>query len=57
MTVFGLQAGSALPTKAAKACGWQSKTGSLFGYPKYKVPYYDRDPKRDHKFDNHPMLV
>ena len=26
----------------------------FFGYPKYEVPYYDRDPKRDHNFDNHP---
>ena len=25
---------------------------SIFGYPKYSVPYYDRDPKRDHNFDN-----
>ena len=25
-----------------------------FGYPKYLVPYYNRDPKRDHDFDNHP---
>ena len=25
----------------------------LFGYPKYEVPYYTRDPKRDHHFDNH----
>ena len=28
---------------------------SLFGYPKYLVPYYNRDPKRDHNFDNPPM--
>ena len=28
--------------------------GSFFGYPKYEVPYYDRDPKRDHNFENHP---
>ena len=26
---------------------------SLFGYPKYSGPYYNRDPKRDHNFDNH----
>ena len=25
-----------------------------FGYPKYLGPYYNRDPKRDHDFDNHP---
>ena len=28
--------------------------GPFFGYPKYLVPYYNRDPKRDHHFDNHP---
>ena len=25
-----------------------------FGNPKYSVPYYNRDPKRDHNLDNHP---
>ena len=35
--------------------GWLSKLCSLFGYPKYEVPYdINRDPKRCHKFDNHP---
>ena len=34
--------------------GWLSKLGPLLGYPKYWVPYYNRDPKRDHNFDNHP---
>ena len=34
--------------------GWLSKLWSLFGYPKYWVPYYNKDPKRDHNFDNHP---
>ena len=35
-------------------CGCQHY-GSFFGYPKYEVPYYyNRDPKRDHNFDNHP---
>ena len=34
--------------------GWLSKLWSLFGYPKYSGPYYSRDPKRDHNFDNHP---
>ena len=29
---------------------------SLFGYPKYEVPYYNRDPKRDDNFDNHPRV-
>ena len=36
--------------------GWLSKLWSLFGYPKDKVPYYNRDPKRDHNFDNHPHV-
>ena len=31
-----------------------SELWSLFGYPKYTVPYYNRAPKRDHNFDNHP---
>ena len=26
----------------------------LFGYPKYQGPYYNRGPKKDHNFDNHP---
>ena len=30
------------------------KIMSLFGYLKYLVPYCNRDPKRDHNFDNHP---
>ena len=34
--------------------GWLSKLRSLFGHPKYQVPYHNRDPKRDHNFDNHP---
>ena len=25
--------------------GWLSKLWSVFGYPKYSVPYYNRDPK------------
>ena len=33
---------------------WLSKLWSLFGYPKYEVPYYNRDPKRDQNFDIHP---
>ena len=37
--------------------GWLSKLWSLFGYPKYEVPYYNRDPKRDHNFDNHPIYI
>ena len=37
--------------------GWLSKLWSLFGYPKYEVPYYNRDPKRDHNCDNHPGVV
>ena len=34
--------------------GWLLKLWSLFGYPKCKVPYDKKDPKRDHDFDNHP---
>ena len=30
--------------------------GPFFGYPKYKVPCYNGDPKRDHNFDNHPHV-
>ena len=26
----------------------------FFGYPQYEVPYYNRDPERDHNFGNHP---
>ena len=31
------------------------KIGSLFGYPKKQSPHYNRDPKRDHNFDNYPL--
>ena len=34
--------------------GWLSKLWSLFGHPKYQVPYYNRDSKGDHNFDIHP---
>ena len=37
--------------------GWLSKLGSLFGCLKYQVPYYNKDPKRDHNFDNYPILT
>ena len=33
---------------------WKLHYGPFFGCPKYSVPYYNRDPKGDHKFDNHP---
>ena len=33
---------------------WLSKLRSLLGYPKYSVPYYNNEPKRDPNFDNHP---
>ena len=26
-------------------------------YPTKKVPYYNRDPKRDPNFDNHPNKI
>ena len=28
----------------------------FLGYPKYYVPYYNRDPKRDHNFDKPPNV-
>ena len=28
-----------------------------FWVPKYSVPYYIRDPKRDHNFDSHPSIL
>ena len=37
--------------------GWLSKSWSFFGYPEYSVPYCNRDPKRDHDFDNHPYSL
>ena len=27
-----------------------------FGYPKYQVPYYNKDPKGDHNLNNHPYI-
>ena len=36
--------------------GWLSKLWSFLGYPKYLGPYYNRNPKRDHNFDNHPYI-
>ena len=41
----------------AFSLGWLSKLWSLFGYPKYEVPYYHKDPKRDPDIDNHPLGV
>ena len=35
--------------------GWLSRLWSLFGNPKYSVPYYNKDPKRDPNIDNHPI--
>ena len=40
-----------------KICGWWSKLLTApFGVPYISgaVPYYNRDPKRDHNFHNHP---
>ena len=40
------------------ACdGGYQNYGPFLGYPKYQGPYYNRanrDPKRDHNFDNSP---
>ena len=33
--------------------GCQHKYGPFWG-PKYSVPYYNEDPKRDPTIDNHP---
>ena len=36
--------------------GGRQNISPLFGYPKYWVPYYNRDPKqRDDNFDNRPV--
>ena len=35
--------------------GWLSKLWSPFGYPKYWVPYYNKDPKKNPNIDNHPQ--
>ena len=32
--------------KSFQMFGWLSKLWSLFGYPKYWVPYYNRDPEK-----------
>ena len=40
-------------TELCMVCGWLSKSWSLFGSPKYQVPYSTKDPNRDHNFDNH----
>ena len=40
----------------AQVNGWSSKLWSLFGCPEYSVPYYYRDPKRAHNFDNHANI-
>ena len=42
---------------SSRTYGWLSKLWPLFGYPKYSGPYYNRDPKRDHNFDNQPYLL
>ena len=34
--------------------GWLPKLWCPFGSPKYSVPYYSMDPKKDHNFDNNP---
>ena len=36
--------------------GWLTELWSLFGYPKYSVPYYSRDQRRHHNFDNHNYI-
>ena len=36
--------------------GWLLKLWSLVRHPKYEVPYYIKEPKRDHDYDNHPYI-
>ena len=31
--------------------------GSLSGCPKYEVPYYIKDPKRDPNLENYPYML
>ena len=40
--------------RSRDVCEWLSKSWSPFGSPKYQVPYYTKDPKWVHNFDNHP---
>ena len=40
-------------TPGEKVYGWWPKLWPLLGSPKYWVPYYTKDPKREHIFDNH----
>ena len=44
----------ALWTLGGSHMGGCQNSGSFLGYPKYQVPYYNEDPKRDPKIDNHP---
>ena len=49
-----LQAWLYPPPQGPGLCGWLSSLWSPLGSPKYSVPYYTKDPRRDHSFDNHP---
>ena len=49
-TSLGFSGGSHGAGTDLLTCGWLSKVWSFFGYPKYQVPYYTRDPKTDHNF-------
>ena len=43
------------PAQFSVPCIWVVfKIMAPFGYPKYKVPYYNKDPKRGPNIDNHP---
>ena len=46
--------GNTIPPLKMTYMGGCQNYGPFFGYPKYWVPYYNKDPKRDHIFDNHP---
>ena len=52
--VILVQCSFSLDPKANKYMGSCQNYGPLFESPKYKVPYYTKDPKRDHNVDNHP---
>ena len=43
-----------LETTIMSYMGGCQNHGPFSGYPTYSVPYYTRDPKRDHNFDSHP---
>ena len=54
----GVDANSSLGLRRRTRGPWLQTVVKImvpFGYPTYVVPYYNRDPKMDHNFDNHPI--